>query len=164
MGCDIHAYIEYSKSDSGKWYCFAGEIDPGRNYAIFAHLAGVRDATGLVTPIAADRGLPCDASRTVVLGNALSICEDGIEGVRTCSRSNAATLVRNGYSQYIGPNNSRITHPDWHSHSWATTEELSLAISMAKSDDDIEYIVMLDTMHSFERHGYCTRLVFWFDN
>lgn len=54
MGCDIHAHIEYKKGDH--WYYFAPASLP-RNYALFAHMAGVRNY-GEVQPVAPPRGLP----------------------------------------------------------------------------------------------------------
>lgn len=59
MGCDIHTFIE-AKVD-GKWH-FAGTNRFGRDYGIFAELAGVRGAPAFGDPVAADRGLPGDVS------------------------------------------------------------------------------------------------------
>lgn len=73
MGCDIHSYVEYRNKDTGKWnmvriyvpYRWEPErldlVEPynGRNYNLFAILAGVR---GFAIPIAEPRGIPQDAS------------------------------------------------------------------------------------------------------
>lgn len=59
MGCDIHAVIERrTKTHSGghEWL-HSGDPDIGRNYDIFAALAGVRNGVGMV-PVAEPRGLP----------------------------------------------------------------------------------------------------------
>lgn len=59
MGCDIHCYVEYRRTDEdGGWWSFGGRINPGRNYSTFSNLAGVRGSlpkTG-VEP----RGIPED--------------------------------------------------------------------------------------------------------
>lgn len=54
MGCDIHALIE--RRSPHRWLN-SGDPDIGRNYEIFAVLAGVRNYEG-ITPIAEPRGLP----------------------------------------------------------------------------------------------------------
>lgn len=61
MGCDIHAYIEYRHKRprnewERQWRDFGGRINPGRNYAIFSTLAGVRGGPTIVQP----RGVPDD--------------------------------------------------------------------------------------------------------
>lgn len=64
MGCDIHALIERkneSRRDDGSVYWTewvnSGDPDIGRNYEMFAVLAGVRNHNG-VTPLAEPRGFP----------------------------------------------------------------------------------------------------------
>ena len=61
MGCDIHCYLE-SRDEDGQW---VGEHDGalGRDYTMFAHMAGVRDYIG-IEPISEPRGLPCDVSKS----------------------------------------------------------------------------------------------------
>lgn len=87
MGCDIHLFIE-TKTPEGTWKTttepvieYAGTEDEytslpqefdGRNYGLFAILAGVRNGRGFAgvdigdptEPIAEPRGLPDDASDT----------------------------------------------------------------------------------------------------
>lgn len=60
MGCDIHCYIEKREFDD---WVFFGELSLSRNYNIFCKLAGVRcyEDDGK-EPLAANRGLPKDAS------------------------------------------------------------------------------------------------------
>lgn len=59
MGCDIHAVIERRRNTYGDHYRWlnSGDPDLGRNYELFAVLAGVRNYGG-ITPIAEPRGLP----------------------------------------------------------------------------------------------------------
>lgn len=83
MGCDIHLYVEERLND-GKWGCvdyfktnpFYSDdplnekeykhipIYDGRDYALFATLANVRNY-GDITPISEPRGLPDDVSDIV---------------------------------------------------------------------------------------------------
>lgn len=58
MGCDIHMmieYVAYGEGDNKTWYDFGGRIGPGRDYAMFGVLAGVRSSREPVHPL---RGLP----------------------------------------------------------------------------------------------------------
>lgn len=64
MGCDVHVMIEYSElqnSDGSlRWSGMGGIWNPGRDYAMFEILAGVRgdDDKAIFPP----RGLPSDMS------------------------------------------------------------------------------------------------------
>ena len=76
MGTDIHTRVEYRESDTGFWkmlYMYTPNkwhpeklelVEPynGRNYELFAALAGVR---GWAEPIVAPRGIPQDVSNDV---------------------------------------------------------------------------------------------------
>jgi hypothetical protein len=67
LGTDIHGVLESRYRDDSPWY-FDGEIESGRNYRVFAALAGVRNGAGFagvkthepITPIAEPRGWPED--------------------------------------------------------------------------------------------------------
>lgn len=61
MGCDIHCYIEYKPAGSDDWSDFGGRINPGRNYDLFAKLAGIRNYDE-IEPVAKPRGYPKDAA------------------------------------------------------------------------------------------------------
>lgn len=54
MGCDIHAIIE--RKAEREWLN-SGDPDLGRNYELFAALAGVRNRDGIV-PVAEPKGIP----------------------------------------------------------------------------------------------------------
>lgn len=61
MGCDIHLFVEVRID--GLWCSRGGVcevVDPGRNYLLFAHLAGVRNNGMGIMPLAHPRGLPDD--------------------------------------------------------------------------------------------------------
>lgn len=59
MGCDIHAFVEYSK-DGKHWQYFC-QPNVGRWYLLFSVMAGVRNYDNL-TPIVEPRGLPDDTT------------------------------------------------------------------------------------------------------
>lgn len=61
MGCDIHMYIEYRKKGrEGQFASLGGRINPGRNYELFAAMAGVRTYERREVMFE-PRGLPPDA-------------------------------------------------------------------------------------------------------
>lgn len=62
MGCDIHLHIEVKLVGDSTWEHYGMPRVP-RSYALFAHMAGVRNEYLNVAPIAAPRGLPSDVSR-----------------------------------------------------------------------------------------------------
>jgi len=130
MGCDIHFYVE--KKQDGRWVS-ADEWEPspdyvpgegdrereirysrrfysGRNYGLFAILAGVRNYWG-INPIAEPRGVPDDVSDET-LG----------EYATECDEQQATKWISKGYSKRL--RNGQVSCPDWHSASWFTLEEL----------------------------------------
>lgn len=63
MGTDISLFVEFKPFD--EWWGVAdSEFFVWRRYSFFAHLAGVRNYDDF-PPIAADRGVPEDASQDV---------------------------------------------------------------------------------------------------
>jgi hypothetical protein len=184
MGADIHMYIEYStkkqtKTDRPKyWYTFGGRINPGRNYTMFSLLAGVRgsykesltpkgklgrdelgyasanDLYCFITDIKCD----CGESNMVTLDHALKYTKYGNE-----------IVYSDGKPLYV-------SHPDWHSHSWLTADELSIVFDNYKRiyeaewgcgpiEVPIEYQAILQVLRTLENDGENdSRVVFWFDN
>jgi hypothetical protein len=59
MGCDIHFHSEVKIK--GKWYHYA-KLSIGRNYNLFAKMAGVRNEGRDIIPISKNRGIPKDAT------------------------------------------------------------------------------------------------------
>ena len=175
MGCDIHLYIEYRSKNAANtdqyWQSFGQRTNPGRNYFMFALLANVRNYDELPVPYAL-RGMPDDAGYDSGYDNRLYISNEFDEHTVTMER--AEQWVKSGSSKFI--NNERgeptwVTHPDWHSHSWLTTNEyenvinLYLAQPFAKPFGlEPRYQVVLASMKAFEQLGYDARIVFWFDN
>lgn len=169
MGCDIHMYIEYRrKNQTGSFKSFGGRINPGRNYFMFGLLSkGVRvNHVDGFKP----KGMPDFDS----LGyesmddNRLYISESGGEG--SVTKETAERLVSKGLSIYTDERNVFVTHPDWHSHSWLTTEEYKSVLDKYNSHPDAynhkehEYEAILCAMEKFEEMGFDARIVFWFDS
>ena len=168
MGCDIHLYVEYKNKKETNYRNFGGRINPGRNYYIFGLLAkGVRSdlPEGIELKGLPDRETMSYMSRGE---NEMFIHEDGGEGFVT--PETAERWVKSGSSKYIGKDKNRITHPEWHSHSWLTTEEYEKQLNVflnhpdAKLYAEPEYEAVLAILKSFESGGYDARIVFWFDN
>jgi hypothetical protein len=127
MGADIHCYIEYRKrNDSGekRWLSFGGRLNPGRNYGVFAVLAGIRSDKSIPVPFP-PRGLPEDTGFKAVDDYYLFIDETGFEN--SVTSETAKQYVENCGCHYKNNHDGKptwVSHPDWHSHSWLTTEEL----------------------------------------
>lgn len=130
MGCDIHLYIEYKSKKTEfdgykhKWQSFGGRINPGRNYAMFALMAGVRNYGNELPVLIERRGMPDDAGYYAKDDNQLYISDTPEEGYVTAER--AKRWVEQGSSKYINGQDGKpiwVTNPDCHSHSWLTTSE-----------------------------------------
>ena len=159
MGCDIHLFIEYKENTSNNWWCFGSEINPGRNYSIFAHLCGVRNYHN-IKPITEPRGLPDDVSFDVLSANTYCMSDHKDCGDDFIYKPEAIKLILKGYAKPYG--NDRIVRPDWHSHSWATAKELNQVLK--EINCNAEWEVVLAILKKFEELGKDTRIVFWFDN
>jgi len=158
MGCDIHCYIEYKRKDWNSWSPFGGCINPGRNYRLFAALAGVRNAYDIL-PVVEPRGYPTDAAYMAESDNWLFVRDGKYEG--HCSRESAERYVASCGSRYKDSEKAFVSNPDWHSHSWLTPDEYGQAIGTM---DAPGYRAILAAMRSFETDGHKARIIFWFDN
>lgn len=168
MGCDIHAFVEYRvrNGQSDCWRSWGGQFHLPRYYEMFGALvADVRceQPAGLVPP----RGFPSDPAWESESANKCFVIEDSEhpDGYQV-HRSEAERWVAQGSSEWTDGSHEWVTHPDWHSHSWLTAEELAKAYKSLSEpiESSPEYLAILDAMECFERQGYETRLVFWFDN
>ena len=189
MGCDIHFYLEYKHSDANGWGNWGERYRMGRNYALFGFLAGVR---GEGKPIVEARGYPSDASWDtnkdfyMWIGEPSNDDDDRTVSLETALDWNNRYGTRILYKDDGKP--ARVANPDWHTPSWLTWDELLSAVTLTekkhrewlKTDHSnpmlnthyknnlnqylIEYKVILNTMETFNRAGYSTRVVFWFDN
>lgn len=162
MGCDIHCYIEYMERGETYWFSFGDRINPGRNYTLFGLLAGVRVEGIQLFPL---RGVPADMSYAAESDYWILISDECADSEGFCSKDRAASWVAHG-SRY-SDDGSKVTNPDWHSHSWLTFDEFKRVLSsyhaMALAYPAIEYDAVLAAMKSLSKHGD-VRIVFWFDN
>lgn len=162
MGCDIHLFIEHKINDN--WWCFGGEINPGRDYGIFANLCGVRNY-GEIKPITDLRGFPNDASWKAVDKYTLGIDNDiNCDCGSYCSKEQAEQWCKYGSKMY---DENRVIDPDSHSASWANSDELEKVLDICKKYDrgiDTRWLAVLKILRHFEEAGYESRIVFWFDN
>lgn len=178
MGCDIHAFVEYGRkrvdtygNEEVYWQNFGSEFRLNRDYFMFGILSkGVRYDTPLSFEA---KGLPEDINY-VVQDNAYYFICDGTKEPGMVSLKKAKTYEKCG-CKIIYHNNEPmyVENPDWHSHSWLTTEEYEKALEYrdsAKGEDGYGYEVspvykvLLSSMKQLEEYGYICRLVFWFDN
>ena len=134
MGCDIHLYIEYKSKDGydPAWQGFGGNINPGRNYAMFALMADVRNcySDGKLPVLVERRGMPDDAGYTATDDNRIYISETKSEDY--VSMETANRWVKSGSSKFINDKDGNpiwVTNPDAHSHSWLTTSEFESVIN-----------------------------------
>jgi len=138
MGCDIHLYIEYKSKKTEfdgynpGWQSFGGSINPGRNYAMFALMADVRNyySDGKLPVLVERRGMPEDAGYTATDDNRIYISETKSEDY--VSMETANRWVKSGSSKFINDNDGNpiwVTNPDAHSHSWLTTSEFESVIN-----------------------------------
>jgi hypothetical protein len=160
MGCDIHCYVEYQKSDYPGWRDFGGRVNPGRDYSLFGRLAGVRSGPALVEP----RGIPGDLAWAARDDWFLFISESGGGDYVTLA-------VAMGYAEHgrkIIEQDGKPTwveHPDWHTPSWLSVDEFEAALT-AESEwpPNDEYWAVLAAMKCLRERGNEVRIVFWFDN
>ncbi len=177
MGCDIHAYVEYSKD--GQYWKNLTDNAGSRNYVMFGVLAGVRvvDAQ-LFEPKGMPEGeLGYVTSHGYWLNVAPDEHPDWADGEGWTALEKAQDWIDRGCSKpdYNDGKLRRVSHPDWHSHSWLTAAELSEAIEHYRKvvgnywpeeagGAPTEWVAILAAMKAIEGNGEMARVVFWFDN
>jgi hypothetical protein len=156
MGCDIHAYLEYQPyvDDSAYWTCF-GEIHIGRDYRLFEIMAGVRG--DVKKAVSWPKGVPENMSFWTEDAYSLYISDSNRQGA--CTLETAERWVKEGSSVWLNEQHSKVSHPDWHSHSWLTTKEVGQVVE--KYPDNTSMRMIHEAMLACNRP---VRLVFWFDN
>ena len=140
MGCDIHLYIEYKNKKvafdgyKDNWHSFGQRNNPGRNYAMFALMANVRNhySDGKLPVLVEPRGIPDDAEYYSSGDDRIYISEEKYDGEHSVTMERAKSWVESGSSKFI--NNQKgeptwVTDPDNHSHSWLTTSEFETIIN-----------------------------------
>ncbi len=171
MGCDIHMYVEYKRKERSVWSSFGGKINPGRNYNMFARMAGVRGEFEGVS--LEPKGMPEDAGYKANDGNRLYITDT--EGEEYVTMETAQKWVDSNSSVFINGSDGKplwVTHPDWHSHTWLSADEYRDIVrgyhEQVKGADtynkESEYKAILAAMESLQADGYEVRVVLWFDN
>lgn len=169
MGCDIHMYVEYKRKEREDFYDFGGRFNPGRNYLMFGVLSkGVRCDLKNGFEV---KGMPPYASLAFASRNDYTyyVTDEENNEERWVTRERADGWVDKGYSIYVDEKKHFISNPDWHSHSWLTTNEYEAAIDIYRENDVptypiVEYKAILAAMKSLEEDGFEARIVFWFDN
>jgi hypothetical protein len=185
MGCDIHMYIEYidknRKDEAVKegrkpyWFNFGDMFNPGRNYIMFAILAGVR---GHYKDSFEPKGkIPMDEMGWASRDDAyIYISKEPIDGEYSVNEEKALSLEKLGYEVIRRDGKPiRVQKSNVHTHSWMSTEELESAFEIYKvhaSEEwgeeisvPIEYQALLAAMKTLEADGENeVRVVFWFDN
>lgn len=170
MGCDIHAFVEYERlpandHSDGYWDCLMSNIGH-RDYTFFSLLADC--GRGEHEPLIYNRGLPEGPMSHVVEEEMWLTIDDELKDEQGyCSAENAKswggeTRVRGKYKQ--------VMHPDLHSHSWLTCDELAQVIAayITTAHNDwpygVEWDAALAAMRALEERGFRARMVFAFDN
>ena len=151
MGCDIHMNLEYSL-----WNFSEGKFDSslalnvGRDYTLFGLLAGVRGDS--YNEIAPPRGVPED----IVHDTALRYTLDAEEH-----------KDYPWFKEWTGEMKGRGWHPDWHTASWLTPDELDEVCRRYSNigrgiTNDLTFL--RDVVRSAKNNYKSARVVFWFDN
>lgn len=152
MGCDIHSLAEGQAN--GQWVKLDVEAFEERSYRLFGWLAGIRNYSG-VTPIAAGRGFPNDAS-TAAAEDYASWAGDA----HSAGWVNLAELLAVDYEQLI--EDRRVTKqiaPNF----WTGGETCEPGEGKKQTLRGFlghQYFVVLERL----RKAGAERVVFWFDN
>jgi hypothetical protein len=168
-----HLYFQVEmKADAGRRRSRWGHVAQVRlpeDYLLFALLASVRSEqfADLDLVCLTPKGLPDNVSEASLEEGSLLIDDEAarLDLSDCCDRASAAERVASGLSRYIH-NESRITHPDFHSYSWATLEELATVLERyqeagGKGVSVVNAVVaMMRALQSAEQQ---VRAVFWFE-
>jgi hypothetical protein len=152
MGCDIHSYAE--KQDGGDWTGLDVEAFERRDYRFFGWLANVRNYSDM-TPIAAGRGFPADASAKVA-----NHYDDWSGDAHSASWVSVAELLAVDYDQLV---EDRRTTKQLGPNYW--TGGATCAPGEGKTQTLREFLgpgffAVLKRLQDAE----AGRVVFWFDN
>lgn len=190
MGADIHMYVEYrnkkqakereAKGEKQYWTAYGDRVNPGRNYTMFAILAGVR---GQYLESFEPKGkLSKDEMSWTTANDAYmhiypKTHEDKEwEGFVTLEKATGWSKYGNNIVYDKNGTPTHVAHPDWHSHTWMSVKELEKAykIYAKKASKEwgekitkphVEWMALLASMKALEGGGENeVRVVFWFDN
>jgi hypothetical protein len=170
MSAEMYFQVEAfsgSSSWNPKWWHFARFRLPQDNL-LFAALAGVRgdDSCDAAVESLSIKGLPDDISEQTIDEDSLTVDDEAarLEIQGTCTRTDADEWVRAGHARYLHDGWS-VTHPDMYSHSWASLDELELAVSRYERAGGKNGAILrsvLAAMESLHSAGIPSRSVFWF--
>jgi hypothetical protein len=173
-------FAEFESGQAGFQALSDGEFLLPPDYGLFAALAGVRAGPGFL-PFQAPRGIPRDVSQHVADRYFVPVLEDDRAGAwgigEHFTPTHAAQLVEAGASRWLPAGTTvpllpathgYIAHPDWHSASWLTSGELTLALNharfqLAAASDELQLLCQYVCAVAAKK-GPSTRVVFWFDN
>lgn len=152
MECDIHSHAE--KQDGERWVHLDVEAFENRNYGFFGWLAGVRNYSDM-TPIAADRGFPADAS-----AEAAKDYNDWNGDAHSASWVTVAELMAVDYDQLV---EDRRTIKQLGPNFW--TGGATCAPGEGNTQTLREFLGpdFFDVLKRLQGAG-ADRVVFWFDN
>ena len=190
MGADIHMYVEYRNKKDAKerevrgekpyWMSYGERMNPGRNYTMFAVLAEVR---GFCMKSFEPKGkLHIDEMGWSARHDAyMYIHSEKTQdkewpGYVTLEQAKKWHVYGSRIINDADGNPAFVEHPDWHSHSWMTIDELKQAYKIYAKEASkewgekitkphVEWMALLASMKALEDGGENeVRVVFWFDN
>ena len=182
MGADIHVYVEYRNKKEAKrlesigekpyWHSFGGELNPGRNYTMFAVLAGVRG--NFEDSFDAKGKIPFDLMGMAAKHDLYAfITEEDSDNGEHVSRENAKKYAETFRCAIV--NDTWVEKPYYHSHSWMDVKELKKAFKIylkyakeewgEKAEVPLEWQAILSAMETLEDGKKNeVRIVFHFDS
>jgi len=138
MGCDIHAYLDYDlpMQDGNPHAWHLAHFSIHRASWLFGILAGVRcDEVQGQKPVSPPKGLPERISYQVKCKAHLVVLDqDETQEDGTCTRKDAERWG----GHYVDEDKKWVDHPDWHSHSWLSLEEVEEAIRRYQSLREVQ--------------------------
>lgn len=172
MGCDAHMYVEYRKKTfrENYWSNVGGRINPGRNYWMFGLIADVRcDLPENLQPKGLPDNLGWMSKQDAFIWISDVYGDDDDSSYCTLEKAQQWAKYGNKIIYNDQGEAKRVEHPDWHSHTWLTTDEFKSVIDIYNQKDqgknkEVEYEAILALMESLESNECEVRLVIWFDN
>lgn len=181
MKTNIYCYIDCKDEKDHTWIRNFAKISVKSNNLLFGLLADVREKSIslygkelLVSP----RGLPKDLSLIVEHDCYLSVVEDNDKVIlydNQCFYSNAKNWVEQKASIWVN-NKSKITNPDYHTHSYLFLDELKIIqerysnlishkLISKKMGEHFELSVIIDILEALNKNDPNRAwLTIWFSN
>ncbi|MCW3847496.1 hypothetical protein OF829_09595 [Sphingomonas sp. LB-2] len=157
MGIDINIYCEARLDDDAQWWGICGEVFVGRNRTLFDRLGRARSMA--LFPL---RGLPAGLSPEAEKHVVIHVDGDWRSDY-TISRAEAEQMVAEGKTRWYDERQEKILDPDLIDHSWLTTDEYRRVLDSFEDGPAVEWAALLALLEVYERGGFPTRIVFWFD-